>query len=292
MIAILALLGCVPANLTATESIEVYVLNSDGSILDGRFTVSNSGLFLGQGHISLDWIPATGIHSPYKRSHTEPSITETGEPVRVAVGPDTLIQEEDGWEFTVSSGEFDMRLQLTNGREGPMFGNDGWTTRALLVGATATGSLRSGPAHSIVTGDAIIINRGGDAPPSLEGIGRDSVYVFSSDFSIGIDQVGGDAVAWAFFQDQPLEASDAVLSHQDGSFLLDFRPSVPLYVEVATSSPHLASDPWRHLTYLEKLAGGLVFSDHIRRTRGGVARVYFEDDNYSARAIINVIDTD
>ena len=85
---------------------------------------------------------------------------------------------------------------------------------------------------------------------------------------------------------------DAVLSRQEGLFLLDFRPSSPLYIEVATATPHLASEPWAHLTYLERLAGDMLFSDHIRRTRGGTARIHLQDDSYSGRAIINVVDTD
>jgi hypothetical protein len=292
MIALIALLGCNPSDLTTTESVELYVLNSDGSILDGRFSVSNSGLLLGQGHLSLDWIPNTGIHSPYKRSDISPINNRENGLLHMEVGPDSLIQEDGQWSFTVNSGEFDMRLQLTGELEGPTRGDGIWSTSALLVGAQATGSLRSGPSHSIVSGDAVVLRRSGESPPSLSGLGRDSVFVFSSDFSIGIDQVGGEAVAWAFYQGEPLVVEDAVLARQEGSFLLDFRPSSPLYIEVAAGTPHLASEPWQHLTYLERLAGDILFSDHIRRTRGGVARIYFQDSSHSGRAIINVVDTD
>ncbi len=292
MITILAILGCIPPNLTETESMEIYVLNSDGSILDGRFSMGNSGLLLDQGHLSVDWIPTTGIHSPYKRSAVDPVFTNSSEAVRVSIGPDQLVQGEDKWDFTVASGEFDLRLQLTGGHKGPELEDDNWTTSAILIDATAAGSLRSGPTQSIVTGGAVVLYRGGDTPPALSGIGRDSVYVFSSDFSIGIDQVGGDAVAWAYFQGEALAAGDAVLSHLEGSFLLDFRPSTPLYVEVAASTPHLASEPWQHLTYLEDLAGSLVFGNQTRRTRGGIARINFQDDSYSGRAIINVVNVD
>jgi len=292
MISLLTILACVPSELTNTESVELYVLNSDGSILDARFSVGNTGLLKGQGHLNLNWIPSTGIQSPFKRSSIDPYLSNPSEPMQVSVGTDSLIQRDDYWEFNVSSGEFDLRIQLSDGHEGSGITSDNWSANAILVGATAAGSLRSRPSQAIVSGDAIVIRRGGDSPPALSGIGRESAYVFSSDFAIGIDQVAGDAIAWAYYQGQELVSSDAILSRLEGGFLLDFRPSSPLYVEVVTSTPHLASQPWQHLTYLERLAGGILFSSHVRRTRGGIARIYFQDDSYSGRAIINVVDSD
>ena len=271
-----------------TQSWEILSTQKDGSLLDVRFSQSNTGMLAGQGRIRADWIPLNTSAIQYARHALPGDITWQDD--GVWIGPDSLKNDQGNWSLQIQSDPMNARLQIedTLATSAKSTSKD-WNTETLFTGPI-TGMLRSGTQSPILSGYALGIRRHGSNPPGLRGTQRIGAAVLDQDISIGIDQAGAQALAFAVIAGERLDATTAVLRKSTGSIHLDFRPATDLEVSIRPKKPHLQSDPWNHLYSVERWIAGIRFGRPVRRLRAGNAEVRLGDRRINAQAVISVSD--
>jgi hypothetical protein len=266
----------------------LLAINRDRGLLDIRFSQGNSGMVAGQGHARADWVSVRDGAVRYTRDALAGDITETEK--GIWIGPDTLHQEEDAWALELRSGQMDARIQFKNDLVMlPQSTEADWTVQALFAGPMA-GVLRAGGQSAILDGYAVGIHRFGADPPGLRGSTRRSAFVLDKDLAIGIDQSGGQSIAFVRVGGKTFDASTAVLSKSVDGWLMDFRPAIDMEVKLRPHRPHLQTDPWEHLYRFEHWIAGMRFGRPVRRLRAAEAQIRMGERQLTARGLISVSD--
>lgn len=290
MILLLAACAADDRPLTWQDEYELLVLNADATLVDLRFSVSNTGTLKGMGH-------ARGEIARKKEATIRlgfdawPDEMETAEGVR-RIGPDYLEQQADGWQVLFREGDDlsgyrDLRMSLAGSDiEVPAHATDGWTVDPVEVLGTASGVLAASGRQRILRGPGVLIRRYGDAPPALDGQGRRTVIVRDEGVSIGAEQVGEQTWGWASLDGQVHAGLQPKMTWTDRATTLDFRPDLELVVEVAHRKPEVTSTPWEALSGPERTLGGAVFGEPTRHLHGGLAEFEVDGEVRSALALL------
>jgi len=293
MIPLILLLACGTGRdaLTWQESWELLAIQTDRSLLDARFTRSNTGLIRGQGHVRLDQVAPREVPILYGRDALPRETLDVG---AISIGPDQLIQNGDSWELTIRSGEVDVRITLdsdsTFHSPHPIQRN-GWEVEALVTNSTVQGFIRAGDRSSLIQGRGVILHRKGSRPPGLKGTHRLSAFVVDNHVSLGIDQTGADALAWAYGNGRSWTSDTALIRRLEGGVVeMDYRPGAPILARLLPASPHHRRRTWAHLSGMEQWLLGLLHGQAERRIRGAIAEVLIEDQLHKATGMIAVVD--
>ncbi len=291
MILLFSLLSCTPEqDLNWAEQWELLVLDPGRMTLDLRITRGNSGWLKGSASVrgaaiskaegtllfGLDGTPA------------DVEVLESG----IRVGPDLLRGHSGGWEVQLQEGgemgdPRNLRLNIeTAGDPAHSLELEEWTVRPLELMGRSNGYLSTTGRNQLLGGKALLLYRGGQTPPSWDGTPHTTVFVTAPGVSIGIDQNGTQALAWANI-DGTLAWADAVLS---GSFEegwhLDFSPELPLHVEIRTRGQSHVSDPYAHLSAPEATLLQVSKGNLRRELRTGRAKIQVGDQALQGSAVV------
>lgn len=261
-LALLVLGACtVPTTQQPTwrEAWELLVCMDDGGLLDARVAVGNTGVLKGQGHLRLDRWRADDAPINFARTSAPGETGVWEERDRVAIGPDRLGVEREGWTLRVQSGQAKAVLHLDQ-TDGPAvldathaLDAGTWTVSAPLPAARATGWIEAGKRGGAVSGHGMMTWRGGVGAPAWP---RRAVYVMGGgDTSIGLDTHGDVRLAWARVAGRDLDTSAATLRPTaDGELLLDLAPAEDVTVRLVPRRTKGETDPFEHLNIVEKQA--------------------------------------
>ena len=300
MIGLALLLGCGSGldALTYQETWELLGINTNGALLDARFSRTNTGVLRGQGHARIDWLFPRQTPIFYGRDAL-PQDTVAGEVPGIQVGPDHILHQSGQWDLQVSAGEFDARIQLETQVPGPgalhwddaQGEPDSWTVTSQVALGELGGFLRAGRRDSVVQGHGALLQRHGADPPGLAGTRRSTALVLEEGLTIGIDQTGSRALAWAVVGPLAFDASTASLHRPEAGVVeLDFRPSADLVARLHTRKPHLRRRPWEHLNWLESKLVGLVKGIPVRRLQAARADITVAGESHRAKGLVVVVD--
>jgi len=260
------------------EGWELLGALEDGSALDVRVSVSNTGLLRGQGHLRLErWYPQEG-----------PVITSLDAPPPVvhldadrrglALGRDSLRAQPDGsWRFELVGADVGATVTLRpEQRATPpvitMAGGGQWASEAVIPAGVLTGLLESGKQGGLLHGRGVLLHRGGDARLSGE---RDAAFILGSDLALGYDVQGGSRLVWAWADGVALSVNDARLEQQpDGTALLDLRPGADLWVRLHPRATGGDIDPYAHLMFFERPLVRLLETPEPRALHRALAEVH------------------
>ncbi len=302
MIAAWLLLACGSGadSLWWQDSWEVLAVGRDRAVVDARFFQTNTGLIRGQGHVRFDRFAHREVPIFYGRDalpgDTLPGDTLPGDTQALGalrVGPDQLLEKDGTWDLRVLSGELDARLTLQpdDTPAPPTLQRDGWQVDAVVPSASVEGILRAGQRNSMLQGRAVILHRQGDRPPARKGTHRVAAFVMDAEFSLGIDQTGSDALAWAWVDGRSWSADSALVRRlEDGIVEMDFRPEAPIVARLVPVPPHHRRLLWDHLSGLEQWMLARVTGRAERRIRGANAEVLVGEKTLKAPALILVED--
>jgi hypothetical protein len=286
-----ALLSCAPEqSLHWAEQWELLVLDPGRMTLDLRITRSNSGWLKGDTSVrgaAIAKDEGTLLFGLDGRPG-DVEVLQSG----IRVGPDLLRGHSGGWEVQLQEGgdlgdPRNLRLNIeTAGEPDNSLELQDWSVRPLELLGRTSGYLSTTGRNQLVSGKALLLHRSGTRPPSWEGEGHTTVFVSAPNISIGIDQTGGQALAWASI-DGTLAWADAVLSGDfEEGWRLDFSPELPLVVEIRTRGQSHVSDPYAHLsspeaTLLQGAKGSLR-----RELRTGRAKIQVADQLVQGSAVV------
>ena len=264
------------------------VSNSDNNVLDLRFVRCNTGLLKGMGHArgEVGRRRETSIRLGYDAHPDEVEVLDRG----LRLGPDYVEETGDGWqvlfrEGTELDGYRDLRMAVaSSGLEVEPLLLDGWTTEVAEPLGAVSGALAAGGRHRFLVGRGVLLHRYGPNPPTLAGARRDAVFALAEDISVGVDQTGGDVVAWAWIDGELYQASP-VLTRDEGTVMVDFRPDLPLMMRVQEHGPRVTEDPYEELSDPERIALDAWAGLPTRELTSGVAEIRWMDQALTAPAL-------
>lgn len=274
------LLACGPRpedGLAWRERWELLGALEDGTTIDARAEISNTGLLRGQGHLRLErW---KTDESPILTGADAPPNVVSLEADRsgLTMGEDGVWREPNGsWRYNLLSSDLGATLTLAPEVEATspvttLTGGGQWAIEALIPAGELTGWLESGKRGGLLRGRGVLVHRGGDGRP--EGA-RLAAYALGDGVAVGIDTQGALTLAWATVAGERLDARDAKLSMSpEGKVTLDFRPSADLVVTLRPRAPAGSRDPYEHLLGFERLLAQLVFPADARQLSRALADV-------------------
>ncbi|MEE2751403.1 MAG: hypothetical protein VX519_08225 [Myxococcota bacterium] len=289
------LLGCATgdSSLFFQESWEVLAINNDQSLIDIRFSRGNTGLLKGQGQSRFDLVLGKEVPILYGRNAL-PRDTQPAPEAGLLIGPDKIQQVPEGWNVQFQSSELSARLTIQDQPgneplEPPL--SDSWQVAAHSTLAHIEGFVHAGTRSNLINGQSIVLHRYGDDPPGLRGTTRVAAFVLSEDASLGVDQRGTDALAWAHAEGRSWNAETAVVKRlSEGVVEMDYRPSAPIVARLEPGKSRLRRQPWEHLYGLERWLLGVVRGVPDRRIRSATAQVQVGEASFRAPALILVVD--
>jgi len=289
------LLACATgeSSLFFQESWEVLAINNDQSLLDIRFSRGNTGILKGQGQSRFDLVLGKEVPILYGRNalprDTEPT-PETG----LAIGPDKIQQTPEGWDVQFQSSELNARLTIQNQPNVETVQtrlSPSWQVDAPSTLAHIEGFVHAGTRSSLINGQSVVLHRYGDDPPGLRGTTRVAAFVLHEDASLGVDQRGVNALAWAHTEGRSWNAETAVVKRLSGGVVeMDYRPSAPIVARLEPGKSRLRRQPWEHLYGLERWLLGIARGVPDRRIRSATAEVRVGEASFRAPALILVVD--
>jgi len=291
-------LGCAGSPTEALswrEQWELFVLTEDGSLIEGRVAVGNTGLYRGQGHFRANrWMDGT---TPIQFSMDGgPADVDVGDDhASVRVGSALLGQYEAGphWTLRLAHEEANAIIHVDPGGPAvPMVTEINawgqWTAAAPIAHGSAHGWFTAGRRGGKFEGRAIALHRGGDG---VIGQTRTAIAVVAEGVSIGLDAQGESQLAWARIGDREAALSSLALTAGPGrSQVLDFRPDSDLVVTVEPTAVGGESNGYETLFGWERaaaLASGLIANRSVHRARATVA---FEGETFTAAAVVLNVD--
>lgn len=286
-----SLLSCTPQqSLTWAEQWELLVLDPGRTTLDLRITRSNSGWLKGSASVrgaAISKEEGTMLFG-VDGAPGDVELLESG----VRVGPDLLRGHNGGWELQLQEGADlgdprNIRLNIeTAGDPGHSLELEGWSVRPLELMGRSNGYLSTTGRNQLLGGKALLLYRGGERPPSWDGTPHTTVFVTAPGISIGIDQTGSQALAWANINGT-LAWADAVLSggFEEG-WRLDFSPELPLQVEIRTRGQGHVSAPYSHLSAPEATLLHASRGELRRELRTGRAKIQVGDQALQGSAVV------
>lgn len=272
------------------ESWELLGALEDGSALDARVGVSNTGLLRGQGHLHLArWYPhesvvSTSLDAPPQVVRLDPDRQS------LALGRDGLQAQPDGsWRFDLVGADVGATVTLRPEQGAPppvitLEGGGQWASEAVVAGGDLTGLLESGKQGGLMHGRGVLLHRGGDARLSGE---RDAAFVLGSGLVVGYDVQGESRLCWAWADGVAQDTRDARLTWQaDGTALLDLRPGADLWVLLRPRATGGSVDPYEHLLFFERPLVGLIETPLPRTLRRALAEVHHGSGSQDLPALI------
>lgn len=273
-----------------SERWEMIGALEDGTTIDGRVSVGNTGLLRGQGHVRLErWNPH---ESPIIAGSDAPPGLVALDPDRASVrmGRDGIWQEEDGsWRFALLSSDLGATLTLDPelekvGPEVAMVDGQQWASEAVIPTGKLSGWLESGKRGGLLQGRGVLIHRGGDGRP--EGP-RLAAFVLGSDLGLGIDTLGGASLSWVGLNGHLQDSRDAQLSASaDGTILLDFRPAANVWASLRPRPPAGSRDPYEHLLGFERPLAQWALPAAPRELSRALAEVHVGETTRTLPALI------
>lgn len=291
MILLLSLFSCTPEqSLTWSEQWELLVLDPGRMTLDLRFTRSNAGWLKGGATVSGAAISKEKgtLLFGLQGAPGDVEVLESG----LRVGPDLLRGHSAGWEVQLQEGgelgdPRNLRLNIeTAGDPDNSLALQGWSIRPMELMGRTNGFISTTGRNELVGGKALLMHRSGARSSSWQGSAHTTVFVTAPQLSIGIDQSGTQALAWANI-DGTLAWADAVLT---GSFeedwRLDFSPELPLIVDIRTRGQGHVSAPYGHLTTPEAMALQASKGTLKRELRTGRAKIQVAGQTVQGSAVV------
>ncbi len=289
------LLACATgeSSLLFQESWEVLAINNDNSLLDIRFSRGNTGILKGQGQSRFDLVLGKEVPILYGRNAL-PRDTQTHAENGLVVGPDTLKKVSGGWDVHFQSTDLNARLRLQD-QEGaePATGSQSgsWSVEAPSTLSQVEGFVHAGSRSDLINGQGVVLHRFGDDPPGLRGSTRGAAFILDKNLSLGVDQRGANALAWAHTEGRNWNAETAVVKRlSDGIVEMDYRPSAPIVARLEPGQSRLRRQPWEHLYGLERWLLGIARGVPDRRIRSATAQVQAGDKSFRSSAMIVVVD--
>jgi len=280
------LLAC--STPTTVESWELIALNHDLAALHAWGQVSDLGWFRGQGELGVMILPRSD--SPW-RFVRDGLPAETLVSDGVQVGPSGLLSNGSGWALVLQEDGFAGRVHITPSVEGGTStvsrAGKRWTVAAPVAKGSLSGFVGGEGAEILVDGHGVILHRQGDDPPGLRGTTRTTVVVVSEALSIGIDQAGGQALAWASMAGVDLSSDSAVLERKGGGrYRVDLRPDVPVHGRVVTRRRQAETAVHRGLYTPERAVLKSWIGTPVRRLRAAEARLEVAGAEVNAPAVV------
>ncbi len=294
MIGLLGLLACGGPRpedaLTWRESWELLGALEDGTTIDARASVGNTGLLRGQGHLRLErWNPhegaiITGADAP-------PGVVTLDDDRRsLRMGRDGVWREDDGsWRYALVGAELGATLTLLPELEPAppattLEGGGQRSAEAPVPLGELTGWLESGKRGGLMRGRGVLVHRGGDG--RAQGA-RLAAWALGPGLGIGVDTEGGLTLGWAGVDGRLLDASDAKLSGDaEGKVTLDFRPASEVWVTLRPRPPAGERDPYEHLLGFERALAGWLAPVEPRRLTRALAEVHVGDSTRTVPGLI------
>ena len=292
---VLACSGTPMDSLSWREQWELLVLTEDGSLIEGRVTVGNTGMLRGQGHFRANrWnSETTPILFAMDGGPGDVFVSDSHDAVRV--GTDLFGQYEDGphWTMRISHEEANAIVQVDpGGPEVPMAttmeDSGQWTVASPITHGRAQGWFTAGRRGGMFRGRAVTFHRGGDGRPPTE---RSTLVAMGTDVSIGWDNQGSARLAWARMKDEDVPLEDLTHSvNDDGLHRLDFRPAGDMVVDFEPTGTGGITDGFEGLFPPERAiarASGLRANRSTERAR---AIVRFRGESVRVPAIVVTVD--
>jgi len=219
LLPLLACKGPQTAALSWRESWEVLVPARDGSLVDARIVVSNTGLLRGQGHLRFERWTADEAPIIFARDAHPAEVRIDRQRGGVRLGNDGLVVGADdpgdsAWTFISRNDEAEAFLRLAPDdslRPTPVAWQEGggqWTLDAPVVRGRVEGFLTAGDRGGQIQGYGVVLHRGGDGQPALP---RTTLVVSGQRASIGLDHQGQGALSWAWVEGEQLDTAGAEL---------------------------------------------------------------------------------
>lgn len=291
MILLFSLLSCTPEQgLTWAEQWELLVLDPGRMTLDLRITRGNSGWLKGGASVRGAAISREEGTLLFGLNGAPGDVESL--PSGIRVGPDILRGHAGGWELQLQEGAEmgdprNLRLNIeTAGDPNNSLELQDWSVRPLELMGRSNGFLSTTGRNQLIGGKALLLYRSGEKPASWQGTPHTTVFVTAPGVSIGIDQSGAQALAWANI-DGTLAWADAVLTggFEEG-WRLDFSPELPLIVDIRTRGQRHVSDPYEHLSAPEATLLHASKGSLRRELRTGRAKIQVGDQALQGSAVV------
>ena len=290
-LALIALLACghrPEERVTWRERWEILGLPEDGGVVDVVASVGNTDLLRGQGHLHMDFWPASSSPVLLGRD-TAPMATQwTPERDSVVLGTDRLARQKDGaWMARFSDLEANSRVTVRpDGDALPpatwSVGGGQWGVEVLAPGGALAGWTEAGKQGGSLVGRAVVLHRGGDGLPRGE---RVTVVLEGRGVSAGLDREAGGGVAWA--QGRALAQDDIKLQMDlQGRTTVDFRPQVDLWAALRLREAGGLREPSSTLLGPERWLYTTLGLEPPRALRRALAEVHVGADTWDVPALI------
>lgn len=268
--------------LNFVERWELLGVMGDGSVVDARITVGNTGLLRGQGRVEVDHWPRAGEAVRYVRHSAPAATTRSGDGRTLVLDTDHLEGSGDiaeSWHLRARSDDANAVLHVQGrGQAIPAVSGSvpkgSWTVGAPVGIGTMKGWIEAGERGGKVDGWGMVLRRGGDGRP---GADRRGVFVLSDDLALGVDTQGPITIAWGRLDGRALDMSAARIVVQDGTVRLDLRPAEELAVDLVPTSAHGRTDRTAHWTPPERWAMSALGGRADRQVAGASVQVVAGD---------------
>jgi hypothetical protein len=153
-------------------------------------------------------------------------------------------------------------------------GQRSWAVDAPVVLGQMSGFIGAPGGERLIDGYGAILHRVGDDPPGLRGTVRTTILIAGDGLSIGVDQAGSQALAWAVVGGLNLESTSALLVRKGGGrYTIDLRPDAPVSARIKTRKRRVETGLYREFLPGEKLLLDSWIGTPIRRMRAADAVV-------------------
>ena len=293
---LLLLAGCTRApteRLFWREAWEMIAITDDGTLLDARTAIGNTGLLAGQGHLTMDMVSHTSTPLQIRRDASPSAVHRTAGDHLIRLLGDELQIEDSAWTLVVREGQsaLDATIVLANdilpidvsadatARRRPQVpattlveGAQQWMVGAPLPAATLAGAWRSGEQGGILRGYGMAIRRSGDLPPSGDPV-RTGVYIVAPRWSFAAEVIGDAGIGW-FADETGVRTSRTVKITREGRrVLVALQPEVPMDARVDLDDTAVTHRAWAHFLLFERWAASLVWDPPDREIRLAQARI-------------------
>ncbi len=277
--------------LTYTEVWELLAVTGDGGVVDARVEVGNRGVLRGQGHVSIDHWPLQGDPVQYSRWSAPIATHRSADGRQVTLDTDVLGATGDlveVWHLRARSDDANAVLQVSSrtpaipaAAEQVVGGQ--WSVAAPVASGTMQGWLEAGERGGRLSGQGVVLHRGGDG---LAGFERRTVAVVGEGVSIGVDEHGPVRVAWARVNGQTLDVSNARITLFAGEVGIDLRPGADVVVAVTPTGAGGRTASSADLTAPERIGVDTLLSPPDRRVLGARAQVTYAGATLDHAALV------
>lgn len=285
-------------SLSWRESWEMLVLGQDGSVIDARLSVSNTGLLRSQGHLRAERWSEDEQPIIYARDVAPVEVAVNAERTAVRFGYDGLALGEEQtapqtWTLRARDDEARVLLHLTPAEPSAVRaaawqeGGGQWTLSAPVPRGQVTGWVSATEQGGLVDGWGTLLHRGGDGRPQGR---RTTLLIVGRDVGLGLDTQGQGRLSWAWLDGQELSLGrPTVKLERRGPSTIRFESGVEVELRLSRKVggerllyEHLLGPEQRVLSWLGQW--------RERRVRRGWARVRHEGRELLAAAVLIEVD--